>query len=163
MSNFDLKSWLIGFALGLAGKPLPLVAGKEPSAYLYNGVQLPALPDELKVYRYLILFYLTSDGGTILAYGYDTEPTTELYENFLNSYERLKWDSGTYQAGNWYSSMPDEWFLTDVGNVSDASLGYHSTALSNIIWTNFNVYALDGTIYLAASEPVPVYGGDSDG
>lgn len=25
----DLKSWLIGFALGLAGKPLPLDAGGD--------------------------------------------------------------------------------------------------------------------------------------
>lgn len=37
--SFCLKSWLTGFALGMAGKPLPLApVRKESIAYLYNGV-----------------------------------------------------------------------------------------------------------------------------
>lgn len=37
--TFFLTSWLIGFALGIAGKPLPIALAEEgPAAYLLNGV-----------------------------------------------------------------------------------------------------------------------------
>lgn len=37
--KLDLKSWLTGYILGVCGKPLPLVAKKEPTAYRYNGIR----------------------------------------------------------------------------------------------------------------------------
>lgn len=129
---------------------------KAAVEYLYGDERLPKVPAEIMAYRYVVMHYF--DEGTILVYGYDTEPYTESFTSiFGKTYDRLRTDDGTYRAGNWYSTVPDEWYVTEVGNVTDASLGYHTATLTDIIWANFDIYASDGSLYLAASEPVPVY------
>lgn len=55
----DLKSWLYGFCLGICGKPLPLAAKKTPTAYSYNGVVLPKLPEwDREKYPYAVVVWL---------------------------------------------------------------------------------------------------------
>ncbi|MBR5862186.1 MAG: hypothetical protein IKZ08_02550 [Bacteroidales bacterium] len=59
LGPFDLKSWLIGLIVGLVEKPMLLNAvKKEPIAYLYNGVQLPKLPEwDKEQYPYAAVYY----------------------------------------------------------------------------------------------------------
>ena len=138
--------------------------GSSAVSYLYNGVELPKIPKEVTAYPYVVLQYLIADNpGTILAYGYAEKPYTESYtQPIINkTYDRLRVDSGEYRAGNWYSTIPDEWHVTEVGNVTDAALGYHVTNLEHIIWANFDIYASDGTVYLPKTAPVPVTSGGS--
>lgn len=127
------------------------------TGYSYNRTVLPEIPVEIMEYEYIYLYEMVK-GKQYIVYGFDTKPNTVLYENFLQSYETVKVDSGTYGSACWYSTIPDEWTGIETNqNVSDVSLGYISNKPNTIIWSNFDIYALDGSLYLSATNPIPVY------
>ena len=124
----------------------------------YDGAVLPKAPDEIMAYSYVYI-YEDVESKQYIAYGFDTKPYAWMYENFLTSYETVKVDSGTYGSACWYSTVPEEWSGIETNkNVSDAALGYIRNKPSTIIWSNFDMNALDGTLALAASDPIPVSG-----
>lgn len=136
---FDLKAWLTGLALGLAGKPLPLSMEKrEPIAYLYNGVQLPPLPDG--VYSHNMLVHSSSYGRGI-----------NILLSFIN--KPVHPESAGYPMDPdivyWAYDKTD--YLWEKANISipSSDLTY--------IWADFDYCDSSGNVLCAVSEPVPVY------
>ena len=158
MKAFDLRSWLTGFALGFSGKPLPLSTGKTPIAYSYNGTVLPKLPEwDREQYPYAYIDYYDSTGNS--------------YSFFVTS-KPLRWYAGGFVIGfplndpdalasvfrwRYRPAYADGWYET--GESDNAGIYYGG------VWTNTDIYypddysdeTLAGTLFLAASEPVPVY------
>lgn len=134
--------FLTGFALGLCGKPLPLSTGKKLVGYSYNGTVLPKLP-EWDRGRYPYAFITKNAFGAIELF---VLPSVDYF-------------------------VPDglDWAIATTDNLQAAhnsgsgwtELSAYSTAVSrpvkNTVWANFDVLNEDDTVYLAASEPVPVY------
>ena len=117
-----------------------------PVAYLYNGVRLPDInsvwTDELKAeYPYAVIhaglgiygFYLV-----LLDMPLRQDPNNFGFESNNSNYRRY--------GGNRAS---EEWTLEISGT------GYAPIAQAK--WANYDVYNVDGTIHITASEPIPVY------
>lgn len=122
--------------------------------YLYNGIELPALPEWDKTkYPYAIITIAKSPSIGGIEY-------TQRKLTLLSSYQM-----GYNQVGNWavnsvgdfqeydYFTSNSEWTEADV-NYADAK----TPAVVNIKWANFDILNEDGSVYLAASDPVPVGG-----
>lgn len=130
---------------------------RVPVAYLYNGVRFPIIPEEITTNAYVYILE-SVESKQYVAYGFDTKPTTVVVTNIFGSTEKLRVDSGTYASANWYSSQPDNWIGIETDkNPADAALGYVESNLSGILWANFDVYTSEGALFLAASDPIPVY------
>ena len=146
------RAFMQGFMSGvgsLASKGKLECKEPEPVAYLYNDVRLPKLPEltvEQKAkYRYIIL----GDGKYVL---------------YTQSKNHLKIvdDSGKYFVG----VEPGESFLIAVYSVlgsgeftdpMERTFDSYFTFTRNVTWSNYDILNADGSLYLAASEPVPVY------
>lgn len=134
--------------------------------YLYNGIELPDINtvwDKTK-YPYAVIFGTAQSAKFVV---YSTKPTASvLYEGGATYY-------GTYKTGicdNFkFASGEDSTWVDDPSAASskDPSSAlyatYYRSTLRNVTWANHNVYDLDGTLYLAASEPVPVVSGTITG
>ena len=133
--TFCLKSWLIGFDLGIAGKSLPLRRKRqerEPVAYLYNGVRLPKLPEwDREMYPYA---YITQNlSGTVYKFvAKTTKPEAST-------------DGKITLSGLTFAVVDGAWAEV------------YSQGIRKVIWTNNDLYHEDGTLYLDASDPIPVY------
>lgn len=151
---FCLRSWLTGFALGLAGKSLPYSKViREPVAYLYNGVRLPKLPEwDKTVYPYVYIDCNTGGDGRYRAWF--------LSEKMHSGAFGIK----TYPEGTicmFFRLVDGVWEFEE----TDSEGGWPSIDVPlDPIWTNYdyldyNPYSdePDGTVLLAASTPVPVY------
>ena len=138
----NMRSCIKGLILSLFGSPLPAAPSREPVAYLYNGVRLPGLPEWdketypdviiLKNYNLIIAekpFYFGRNSANPHWLGTDGN-----FQFFI--YKTDGWEEG--------SKLPPGEIAT--GN-----------APGDIIWANHDILNADGTIYLTASEPVPVY------
>lgn len=147
-SGFDLKSFLTGLALGLSGKPLPL-APKEPTAYSYNGVVLPKLPEwDRETYPYAVIVHNTSENKYTL-YLSKVAPTYGVYNTTANVY-------GIYLSGDSELSSiasSDSWGAFMGSNIKCVTIISTRYAL----WTNADIVSEDGSVYLGASKPVPVF------
>lgn len=150
----DIRSWRTGFELGLAGFAYPYAKPREPTAYLYNGVRLPALPEWDRV-KYPYAFIYKRYSPVSRAYVCDLVALPEVAYAYMSSggwavyvgdVDRLGWRVIADSAGNFST----EWQLLET-----AWNGY--VAPPGLTWANFGVLNEDGTVYLAASEPVPVY------
>ena len=115
------------------------VRKKVPIAYSYNGTILPKLPEwDRSVYPYAVMFESGSlwvmDGKPYMKYS----NTNAEYAN----YEVYTVENGTY-------------ILSNSGNNVNVN--------SEPIWSNTDIYYHDGvadvggTLFLKASDPVPVY------
>ena len=153
--DIDLKSWLTGYALGLAGKPMPM-GMRKPVAYLYNSVKLPPLPEcDKETYPYAVLYktllsyrlcYLkhiqytrnTETGKTLLVI-----PKTSIrYRNMTMGDNKGVWEELPLDAD------------------SEIILAVRTGSLpssSGIEWTNVTLVDLDGNTVIKASDPIPVY------
>lgn len=121
--------------------------GREHIAYLYNGVRLPKLPEwDREAYPYAAITYKKhvdgSWGATLFASVTKyTATSTGLY-------------SGSLSIGN------IEFSVDNKTESWEAKSGVYTYP---IIWANYDVYYSDiaedvgGTLYLAASDPIPVY------
>lgn len=121
----------------------------------YNGEVVTAeIPEKVMGYPYVIL--VRNADNWYNAYGLDTEPYTEFYDGFGSfDYDRLKLDSGNECAAEY---QVDEWgYVGEEQSVTEWAQGYASWNLKNIVWANFDVYASDGSLYLAKSNAIPVY------
>ena len=125
--------------------------------YLYNGVELPALPDYWDSNQFthnLIILDNSSDEpayrlicseNPLRVVGFDSEGLLEYDYNGLDTREGFC----DYESGAW------------VGGSSAMVYGDQGTIFRDyeLIWADYNVLKADGTTYLAKSDPVPVGGG----
>lgn len=119
---------------------------KQPVAYLYNGVRLPALPEWDKAkYPYVYI----SNGFSGIGRNYVCFQNIE-YGKTDDGSRCIVVPVGTGMSGL-YSN--DQWKEPTVTTEEKRIAIPNSTML----WANFDVLDEDGTVCLAASEPVPVY------
>lgn len=119
-------------------------------AYLYNGVKLPPLPEwDKEEYPYV---YIAHKKFT----------TYDLYLAY-NTKEKLSIDSSGSGDSDGISNTSNKCRICRASSLDnyiwntwiDDAVG----AAPPPIWSNYDVLSLvDGSVYLAASEPVPVYG-----
>ena len=136
---YDHMSFWMGVALGLAGKGLPPMA--QPTAYLYNGVQLPPLPEwDKETYPYVIYTisgaiasstpFIAKQGFGVMAFSSAPHLVCDLTWDWngerLSGWEKVDESGSKMIHGHWY--------------------------------TNHDILNTDGTVYCAAhDEPIPVY------
>lgn len=144
--NTKLRVYLNGVAYECT---MPLAQNKEPIAYLYNGVQLPKLPEWDRVaYPYAVIVEKTPIGlrdtiATLYCY-----PLPMTYRN-----GRFERDTETIYVAYSIGKSDVTW---------DEPIYYDEEHASSYLaytpfWSNFDILNEDGTLYLAASEPTPVY------
>lgn len=141
--EFDLKSWIAGYALGRAGASLSFAP--MPGAYLYNGHRLPQLLlwDRAAFPCALILIpdpeLPESDGITL--YVLSQAP---IWENGMVTFgDGIVLRSELSGEGKWSELVETD----DICVVGD-----------HIRWTNADLCDAGGTVYLEASNLVPFYG-----
>ena len=141
--NSKMRSSVMGLILGQFSSPLPM-AQKEPVAYLYNGVRLPALPEwDREKYPYSYV-------GTAM---------------YLNIEEYR-----AYFAKKIHTKSAGAMMFIDAAlryRLIDGQWVEHGAGIPPVItsplWSNVNIYydssveEVGGTLYLSASEPIPVY------
>lgn len=128
--------------------------------YLYNGIELPALPEYDKTaypYAYVYLYTDYSGGRLILSpvpltYSGYTDETNYFYATadctvMIYKLTISEGVSGSYVPSNW------EYYSSKTMNPDTSAI----RAAGNFNWANTDTYKKsDGTLYLAASDPVPV-------
>ena len=137
----DKTSMTLGFLVGRQIAGQRKTAEKVPIAYLYNGVQLPPLPEwDTEAYPYV--FY--TNGFMGIGAGITCISGMEYYDN-NGSY------SFHYTGAIKYNVKDNGWGEPTV--YSDTK----SCAISAVKWANFDVLNSDGSVYLEATDPIPVY------
>lgn len=117
---------------------------REPVAYLYNVVRLPKLPEWDKTeYPYAMISNEVLNSVVFTAYA--ERPSTNM-ATIVNPY-----DTDIPLVHSFLSTDGKSW-----GELTEGRLGTEGQN-SLPFWANFDVIHGDGTTYLAASEPVPVY------
>lgn len=143
----DPTSWRVGFELGLAGFSFPYSKPRKPTAYLYNGVRLPALPEwDRGVYPFAVI---------VNNFGYELWVCSE-----PSFYASTKNNMGTLVACNFGSCMLSDNAWNNVFFPTKNNLGVLNSVrflAEGFVWANYDILDSAGGIYLAASEPVPVY------
>lgn len=113
--------------------------------FLYNGMRLPGLPDTDLPFKYIFVLESTSSYTARLVLMNEirvSNNSTAIIVPANSQYYRITWGKEETAPASW-------------GDVSNYS-GVSDTLFKYILWTNFDLYNADGTVYLAASEPVPV-------
>ena len=142
--KFPLNSWLTGFLAAIVTRERVVPTEKTPVAYLYNGVRLPALPEwDKEKYPYAYITTADFDDGYRLF-------CVDGQKNVINGKLFLT----ILYPGDFYVLRDGEWAKYD-----------HSNVAAPVVWCNTDTYyttniengELAGTLYMAASDPVPVY------
>lgn len=118
--------------------------------YLYNGVELPALPEwDTETYPYAWL----------------KETYTSIPKRlrcFLTAMKRIEYkyeNGGIYlkrDAVRYYIGDSKEWELLEQSGESEWLSVDGANDNKPAFWSNFTIYNEDGSVYLAASDPIPV-------
>ena len=151
----DPTSWRTGFELGLAGFSFPYSKPRKPTTYSYNGVVLPELPEwDRETYPYAyILHFLATDTYYLFCFepltinGVDSKPMV-IYDTADGRWE-FDADASYYR---YIATSENVWEYDRIG----ATLAAPEETYP-VIWANTDIFYEDGTVYLAASEPIPVY------
>lgn len=125
-----------------------LMAGvkEEPVAYLYNGVRLPDISSLTTVGRSWKHAFITLD--------------EEEYHLFMTSSDSAPYrkDDGTIHFEPYATavklSTDGTYWEHRFNYVEAGDLAYFSRAF---VWTSHDILNEDGSLYLAASEPIPIY------
>ena len=163
---FDLRSWLTGYALGLAGKRLPfgIATEREPVGYLYAHI---AKEDETPTHTINGVGYVGAVLPKLLeipeGYEYmEIETSVSLDEFWLIAQTTISIrlnDRYQYpEDGNYLIyKVADGVWVTD-GKVHSYKQGqtFGSDAYGGILWSNYNILTEDGKVYLEKFDPVPV-------
>lgn len=156
-----MKSFVKGLLLGMVGRPLPLpLVAESASLYLYgtqsdsgtiglrsgesvtlyDGAVLPALPEwDRETYPYALI----KDGTYLYA-----------FSSYSYNYSDGPFITANAPKKVWELENAEWVELTNYVNTSVAGNAY----FSNLVWSNLDILNEDGTVYLAASDPVPVTG-----
>lgn len=159
--NFsDTSPFGVGY---ITGCKLRALRERKPIAYLYNGVQLPALPEwDKEAYPYAVIEYYgeNSGGGA----------TANLYVFDIPAGKKTIQISSSYTAtviaasdGGTFNRMRAQ-LMSDGESVSSPAFGSvtnsnrTTVSPSDVLWANYDVPNYeDGGMLLVASAPVPVY------
>jgi len=151
--TFDLQSWLIGYALGLAGKPMPMIM-RIPTAYLYNSLQLPALPKWNKeIYPHAYIKTLMRYDTHKYGYGLICASVPSYCDGVCQHPE------GNYIVYRYDVTVGDEgWVLIKEAVYPWEDGNYPNIGTYKYDWCNTDIISVDdGTVHLAASDPIPIY------
>ena len=151
---YNEKDFQTALVCGLMSKGRELKG--TPIAYLYNGVQLPGLPEwDKSKYPYALVISDGSDDGSVLYLlsekaGY-RERTTDngAYYEFIATAETDLFVYNSENGSAW------EYLVDYSTGKNDEIIGGYKHFYAE--WSNHDILNTDGTIYLSASEPVPVY------
>lgn len=141
----DNKSKALGYLVGrqIAGMRRVI---KEPVAWLYNGVRLPKLPEcDREMYPYALISDRYSLEPTVIM---TSMPFSEPHENFFGAYvaaPECLYTRYVLDNGKWV-------LLNEPTILTSASENY-----TDLVWSNYDIPGLDGSVYLAGSDPIPVY------
>ena len=128
--------------------------------YLYNVVKLPALPEwDKTVYPYAFIYAIGTNGDGV---------SSEVYTLIISASNQMVYDSigigfrydaigitkavstdGTEWVDRTYDSGGSEYFYVKREEPTDI-------LYIRVAWANFDVLNANGSVYVAASEPVPV-------
>lgn len=124
----------------------------EPVAYLYNGVQLPPLPEwDKTAYPYAAIF--KNIIGTAVLYIFEQKPYVTIKTSVTAALSITSGSKYVYKGANSISNPTNGWNAnTEYTATDDQTMNIQS-----VIWTDFDLLNEDGTVSLSASEPVPVY------
>lgn len=124
--------------------------------YLYNGVRLPKLPewDKSKYPYALIIHYPYNDGTSYSILNVFSKPFSaiDLTEKYGYVSVQVVEDGGTYLEWAFTSGTDTQWRTANSPVTSDT----WESRTTKVQWTNTDILEPDGTLHLAASEPVPV-------
>lgn len=156
----DPTSWRAGFELGLAGFSFPYSKPRKPIAYLYNGIRLPALPEwDRGVYPYAVMSVFTEETSSNSSVG-DISLCVCVYPLSFNGSNVVQTNAPERTKYLLYRYSPTN------GDTGFSLAGEYSGGTSNKVtypseedsfWSNHDIPNADGTIYLAGSDPIPVY------
>lgn len=150
--NFsDTSPFGVGY---ITGCKLRALRERKPIAYLYNGVQLPPLPEwDRETYPYVYIAYRElTIGPAYIAY-LTKEPLCRKSDGATCS----QTGSSFFCCSSNYTPAYDDAWLNDAyetpwGEYKATGGGYPP------IWANYNMLSIeDGSVYLSASDPIPVY------
>ena len=131
---------------------------KTPIAYLYNGVQLPDInavwTDEMKaLYPYAYMYEMAGFGAYMIAFA-----SFEMYKDGKQIFTKT---AGEVIHATYLPGMYDDWYSDGIAQeVKENELAFDEEEdqfFTAISWTSHDILNTDGSVYLAASEPVPVY------
>ena len=146
----DPTSWRAGFELGLAGFSFPYSKPRKPTAYLYNGVRLPALPEwDREMYPYAAI------GKWLDVYQLYLSTFPLTYRNTINSWYFDATEDGEALV---YQTTTDAmiWEEQEARTFTAGQAVY--VTLGGPHWASYDInHSTSGNIVLAASEPIPVY------
>ena len=139
------------------------------STCMYNELELPVLPEEIAVFPYRCINGYDAQGvvATYYAYGMSEAPTTWIDDSFSTTCyygfqdrqvrgRRMYWNSN---VSDW-TPMPGE-ENPEVISVEIPLRGFWYQA-PGLIWSSTDVPDQNGEIYMAGSEPQPVYNTAAD-
>lgn len=159
----DKTSLTLGW---LVGRQIAGQRGKKTVAYLYGEeqIRLPPLP-ELK-YKYAVIHKATYNDNPI--YFLVVSDTPPFYNNLLGL-ESIQIKAGANITEKFvvFDMETLEWAVSVYGDCDGLNVWsdgkdtlltekLYVSSLSNAVWTNVDIEK-DGTLFLAASDPIPVY------
>ena len=151
---------IVGYVSGLVARmcsrrtEIPEGSAAVPTAYLYNGIRLPALPErDREKYPYANIYESDS-------FGYCVNVISAPYTAVGDSLYILPVEEyPTYSQVVYYLNN-GAWTVMRFGNgtTNNGLEGNIISSLSNKVWTNYNILNHeDGSVAFATSDPVPVY------
>lgn len=166
-----MRSFLKGLALGLAGKPLEFAPGEEPTAFFYGRVakegETPTHTFDGVDYVGAILPPLPEWDKTVYPYALITEVVQgERYHFVAFSTKPMAHPDNIMPEYIWYGTQPTDDGATieyicrttdNDGWVFKHDSSYFRDPLFNLRWANHDALNTDGTIYLSAIDPIPIY------
>lgn len=121
-----------------------------PNLYMYNGIQLPKLPKlDRETYPYAHI---------------EMDVSTKVYHLRIHAVpivvanDELSYTSFATDVWMNYFSGIDEWgfSLTSSNGDSERSHKLNRETGMVLVWADYDIFKADGSVYLAASDPIPV-------
>lgn len=156
-----LMGWLVGKRVAGLRKTqtdVPVVPD-EPIAYLYNGVRLPDINEvwDKTAYPYAVIFDLSVEIEGAYAVSFHSEETCLTTIDGV-----LIWAPVVGSTMCDFVYAPNvtgsaDWVISREPSIVGEDFGGYPVSLFSCVWCNTDILNPDGTTYLAASEPIPVY------
>lgn len=170
----EMKSSVMGLILSMVGKPLG--RKKEPVAYLYNGVRLPKvpeIPDRWDYPNWAICGPYTLDGYDGVYYKFVATDEAPVPGGYIGKDEGAIGYSVNFCSSG--LATTDELVVGLYEYETGAKLNYGMNSWGKLkgltitnwfgppaksekfLWTNTDILNEDDSVFLAASDPIPVY------
>jgi hypothetical protein len=134
--------------------------------YLYNGVELPKLPEwDIAAYPYAVMVYNHSTesyeihvtSAPLTRYTRSSPYTGEALTALPRAdYPHFNVGVFDHENGSWGNRYYAEYTFNILGEPNCWHiLNQNAYVASTVIWSNYNIFDEDGTVFMAASDPVP--------